>query len=103
MLSLPQEYEMPPVPDLLIQHQADAPGMGLPSANQAMKAEMTQVPLDWNLSWQIPLRAGTAGQREEGLDPQPIQLATKYTLWMVETKENIPIGHKAKLLGHRTR
>lgn len=48
------------------------------------------------------------GQRERDSDPQSCRLASKVhpdkcILRMVDTKKNILTGHKAKLLGHRTR
>lgn len=64
--SLPQSRGMPPAIDLLICDTDDSRRYWnwAFQQEQAMKVEVTKVPTGWGCSWQSPLRAGMAGQRE---------------------------------------
>lgn len=70
--------------------------------------------MDQDPLWQIPLRAGTVGQRDQrvfkymtigstaSLAVCQVHAGT-CILWMAESKKNILTGHKATLLRHSTR
>lgn len=64
--------------------------------------------MGWDLLWQMPLQAGLARQSANCnyaslFDWPPKWTSVSVPSWRQKSEKNVLMGHKAKLLGHRTK